>query len=90
MEAARRELFNYTKELESRMINDAPEIVKQFHREHPPVPHRLSSTEFDSLKFTEPVYKSLPTEQELLHISVSIKRANGVTYLYQQLSQLKV
>lgn len=52
-------------ELESRMINDAPDKVKQFHREHPSAPRRLSNTQFNSLKFTKPIDESLPTEQEL-------------------------
>jgi hypothetical protein len=52
-------------ELESRMSNDAPEKVKQFHREHPSAPRRLASTEFSDLKFTEPIDQSLPSELEL-------------------------
>ncbi|GLB35280.1 hypothetical protein LshimejAT787_0208450 [Lyophyllum shimeji] len=40
-----------TWELESRMQNDAPRLVVDFHRENPSAARRLSFTEFESLPF---------------------------------------
>jgi Integrase zinc binding domain/Integrase core domain len=56
-------------ELESRILNEAPEKIKQFHRDHPSAPRRLSNLDFASLKFTEPVDHSLPSELELQNLS---------------------
>ena len=55
-------------ELESRVLNEAPKKVKQFHCEHPSAPKRLSNIDFRSLKFTEPVDQSLPTKHELQNL----------------------